>query len=173
MNDCADIQAGLGASTAQLPPNVAKSVEELMALATAVQQRLAEEALSRFGEKRKEFIKPPKPDGPVKTVPRWEQVFLSRASTSEHKVFRHGPNRSEAKCSICFQGGKVRSAGTWLLTKCNTRLHEGVDGQAFHASHSMASQQGFAFAWFAGATPSREWSSFSCLAGSSCRHPKS
>jgi ribonuclease HI len=30
MNDCADTQAGLGASRAQLPPNVAKSIEELI-----------------------------------------------------------------------------------------------------------------------------------------------
>jgi ribonuclease HI len=142
MNDCADTQAGLGASKAQLPPNVAKSVEALMAMATKVHKRLAEVAQTRFGEKRKEFVKPPRPNGPTKTVPRWEQVFLSRASTSEHKVFRYGPHRSEARCSICSKGGKVRSAGKWLLTKCTTRLHEGVDGQALHASHSMAHRQG-------------------------------
>ena len=57
MNDCADIQAGTGASKAQLPPNVAQAVEALAALATKVHKRLAEIAQVRFDEKRKEFVR--------------------------------------------------------------------------------------------------------------------
>ena len=113
-----------------------------MAMATKVHQRLVEVAQIRFNGKRKEFVKPPMPDRPTRKIPRWEQVFLSRAAASEHKVFRHGPGGSEAKCSICSKGGKVRSAGKLLLTKCTTRLHEGVDGQALHPTHSMAHRQG-------------------------------
>jgi hypothetical protein len=111
-------------------------------MATKVHKRLVEVAKTRFGEKRQEFVRPPRSNGPTRTVPRWEQVFLSRAATSEHKVFRYGPHRSEAKGSTCSKGGKVRSASKWLLTKCTTKLHEGVDGQALHASHSMAHRQG-------------------------------
>ena len=69
MNDCADAQAGMGASRAQLPPNVAKSVEDLMDRAIKVHKRLAEVAQTRFGEQRKEFVKPPRPGGPLLAVP--------------------------------------------------------------------------------------------------------
>ena len=78
--------------------------------ATKVHKRLAEVAQIRFSEKRKEFVRPPRPIGPTRTVPRWEQVFLARAEASEHQVFRHGPNKSEAKCSRCSKGGKLRAA---------------------------------------------------------------
>ena len=44
MNECADIQAGLGAKQAQLPPNIASAVLELMDKATKVHKRLAEVA---------------------------------------------------------------------------------------------------------------------------------
>jgi hypothetical protein len=141
MNDCAVIQAWLGASRAQLPPSVAKSIEDLMAKATKVHKRLVEVAQIRFEEKRKDFIKPPRPV-PPRVTPRWEQVFLARAAASEHKVLRYGPHKAEAKCTICSKGGKVRAASKWLLTKCTTKLHEGVDGQSLHISHSMANRQG-------------------------------
>ena len=36
LDDCADIQAGLGASNAQLPPNIASAVSELMGKARQV-----------------------------------------------------------------------------------------------------------------------------------------
>jgi hypothetical protein len=142
MNDCADIQAGLGASKAQLPPNIATAVLEMMDKATKVHKRLAEVAQVRFGEKRYDFVKPPKPPGPTRIVPRWEQVFLARAEASEHQVFRHGFKMSQAKCSKCSKGGKIRAASRWLLTKCSTKLHEGVDGQAIHPSHAMAHSRG-------------------------------
>ena len=61
---------------------------------------------------------------------------------SEHKVIRHGPLRSQARCTVCSKGGKVRAANRWLLTKCTIQLHEGVDGQSLHASHAMAHHRG-------------------------------
>jgi ribonuclease HI len=142
LNDCADIQAGLGASSAQLPPNTALAVLDLMAKATQVHKRIAEVAQVLFELKRKEFVRPARPPGPLRTLPRWEQVFLARAAASEHKVIRHGPRRAQARCTICSKGGKVRAASRWLLTKCNVQLHEGVDGQPLHPSHAMAHHRG-------------------------------
>jgi hypothetical protein len=142
LNDCADIQAGLGASNAQLPPNVALAVLELMAKATGVHKRLAEVAQVLFELKRKEFVKPDRPPGPLRILPRWEQVFLARAAASDHQVIRHGPRRGQARCTLCSKGGKIRAASRWLLTKCNVQLHQGVDGQALHPSHAMAHHRG-------------------------------
>jgi hypothetical protein len=141
MNDRADEQAGQGASRAQLPPSVTQAIEDLMAKATKVHRRLVEVAQIRFEEKRQEFERPPRP-APSRVVPRWEQVFLARATSSEHQVLRFGPRKSQARCTICSKGGKVKAASKWLLTKCNTGLHEGVDGQPLHISHSMANRQG-------------------------------
>jgi ribonuclease HI len=141
MNDRADEQAGQGASRAQLPPSVTQAIEDLMAKAKKVHKRLVEVAQIRFGEKRREFVKPPRP-AQSRAVPRWEQVFLARSAESEHQVLRFGPNKSQARCTICSKGGKVKAASRWLLTKCTVALHEGVDGQPLHISHSMANRQG-------------------------------
>jgi ribonuclease HI len=142
LNDCADTQAGLGAVSAQLPPDTALAVLALMAKATQVHKRIAEVAQVLFELKRKEFVKPARPPGPLRTLPRWEQVFLARAAASEHQVIRQGPSRGLARCTICSKGGKVRAASRWLLTKCKVQLHEGVDGQPLHSSHAMAQRQG-------------------------------
>ena len=128
LNDCADTQAGLGAAQAQLPPNIASAVLEIMSKATQVHKRLAAVSQVLFERKRKEFVKPPRPLIAPRVLPRWEQVFLARAMASEHRVVRHGPRRTRAICTVCSKEGKVRAATRWLLTKCKVQLHEGVDG---------------------------------------------
>ena len=112
-----------------------------MKKATKVHHRLLAIAHIRFEEKRLEFVRPPA-NAPNVKRPRWEQVFISRATASEHQVLRFGPCGSKARCSICSKGGKVRAASKWLLTKCNTQLQEGVDGQRLRLSHPMAYRQG-------------------------------
>ena len=141
MNDQADEQAGKGAARAQLPPSVTQAIEELMTRAKQVQCRLVEVAQIKFGEKRKEFVRPPRTI-PLRVVPRWEQVFLTRPAESDHQIVRFGPNKSQARCTVCSKSGKVKAASRWLLTRCTVALHEGVDGQPLHGSHSMANRQG-------------------------------
>jgi hypothetical protein len=99
MNDKADEQAGQGADRAQLPPSVTEAIQLIMTNTKMVQRRLTLIARIKFGEKRKEFVRPAK-EPRCKAVPRWEQVFLARAAASDHRVLRFGPGQGQAKCII-------------------------------------------------------------------------